>query len=215
MRLGMCGLISDIERILRKVMNKFAKALSYIFDGTIISIPILIIICLVLVDNTTRALGWAVLCLTFAMIIPYLYIRILIRKKVLDDLHISNKEGRIKLLIITIISNIIGFSILYILKAPLFLEAMFLIVIISTIIFGIITYFWKVSAHTAWITFMVITFNILFGKWMLFLLPLIPMVGWARVKIKRHTVKQVISGSIISFITTFFVYLRYGFFNFS
>lgn len=196
-------------------MNKFAKALSYIFDGTIISIPILIIICLVLVDNTTRALGWAVLCLTFAMIIPYLYIRILIRKKVLDDLHISNKEDRIKPLIITIISNTVGFSILYILKAPLFLKAMFLIVIISTIIFGIITYFWKVSAHTAWITFMVITFNILFGKWMLFLLPLIPMVGWARVKIKRHTVKQVISGSIISFITTFFVYLRYGFFNFS
>ena len=211
----MCGLISDIERILRKVMNKFARALSYIFDGTIISIPILIIICLVLVDNTTRALGWAVLCLTFAMIIPYLYIRILIRKKVLDDLHISNKEDRIKPLIITIISNTVGFSILYILKAPLFLKAMFLIVIISTIIFGIITYFWKVSAHTAWITFMVITFNILFGKWMLFLLPLIPMVGWARVKIKRHTVKQVISGSIISFITTFFVYLRYGFFNFS
>ncbi|MBU4483018.1 MAG: hypothetical protein KKG62_02825 [Actinobacteria bacterium] len=196
-------------------MNKFAKALSYIFDGTIISIPILIIICLVLVDNTTRALGWAVLCLTFAMIIPYLYIRILIRKKVLDDLHISNKEDRIKPLIITIISNTVGFSILYILKAPLFLKAMFLIVIISTIIFGIITYFWKVSAHTAWITFMVITFNILFGKWMLFLLPLIPMVGWARVKIKRHSVKQVISGSIISFITTFFVYLRYGFFNFS
>ncbi|MDP3012459.1 MAG: hypothetical protein HQ569_02895 [Actinobacteria bacterium] len=196
-------------------MNKFAKALSYIFDGTIISIPILIIICIVLVDNTTRALGWAVLCLTFAMIIPYLYIRILIRKKVLDDLHISNKEDRIKPIIITIISNTVGFSILYILKAPLFLKAMFLIVIISTIIFGIITYFWKVSAHTAWITFMVITFNILFGKWMLFLLPLIPMVGWARVKIKRHTVKQVISGSIISFITTFFVYLRYGFFNFS
>lgn len=215
MHLGMCGLISDIERILRKVMNKFAKALSYIFDGTIISIPILIIICLVLVDNTTRALGWAVLCLTFAMIIPYLYIRILIRKKVLDDLHISNKEDRIKPIIITIISNTVGFSILYILKAPLFLKAMFLIVIISTFIFGIITYFWKVSAHTAWITFMVITFNILFGKWMLFLLPLIPMVGWARVKIKRHTVKQVISGSIISFITTFFVYLRYGFFNFS
>ena len=195
-------------------MNKFAKALSYIFDGTIISIPMLVIICLTIVDNTTKALGWAFLCLTFAMIIPYLYIHILLRKKVIRDLHISNKEDRIKPLIITIISNIIGFSILYILKAPLFLEAMFLIVIISTIIFGIITYFWKVSAHTAWITFTVITFNILFGKWMLFLLPLIPMVGWARVKIKRHTVKQVISGSIISFITTFFIYLRYGFFNF-
>jgi membrane-associated phospholipid phosphatase len=61
---------------------------------------------------------------------------------------------------------------------------------------------------------MVITFNILFGKWMLFLLPLIPMVGWARVKIKKHTVKQVVSGSIISSITAFFTYFYYGFVNF-
>ena len=195
-------------------MSKFAKILSYIFDGTLISIPMLIIICLAIVNTTAKALSWAFLCLTFAMIIPYLYIHILFRKKVIDDLHISNKGDRIKPLIITIISNVIGFSILYILKAPLFLEAMFLIVIISTAILGTITYFWKVSIHTAWITFMVITFNILFGKWMLFLLPLIPIIGWARVKIKRHTVKQVISGSVISSITTFFIYLRYGFVNF-
>ena len=206
--------IPDIERILGKVMSKFAKILSYIFDGTIISIPMLVIICLAIVDNITKALGWAFLCLTFAMIIPCLYIHILLRKKVISDLHISNKEDRIKPLIITIISNIIGFFILYILKAPLFLEAIFLIIITSTIILGIITYFWKVSIHTAWITFMVITFNILFGKWMLFLLPLIPTVGWARVKIKKHTVKQVVSGFIISSITAFFTYFYYGFVNF-
>jgi membrane-associated phospholipid phosphatase len=195
-------------------MNKFAKILSYIFDGTLISIPMLVIICLATVDNTTKALGWAFLCLIFAMLIPSLYIHMLFRNKLINDLHIPDKEDRIKPLIIAIISNITGFSILYILKAPLFLKAMSLITIILIVILGIITYFWKVSMHAAWITFMVVTFNVLFGKLMLFLLPLIPVVGWARVRIKRHTVNQVVSGSIISLVTSFIVYYGYGFINF-
>ncbi|MDD3819358.1 MAG: photosystem II protein Y, partial [Actinomycetota bacterium] len=112
------------------------------------------------------------------------------------------------------ISNITGFFILYILKAPLFLKAMSLTTIILIVILGIITYFWKVSMHAAWITFMVVTFNVLFGRLMLLLLPLIPVVGWARIRIKRHTVNQVISGSIISFLTSFLVYFSYGFINF-
>jgi membrane-associated phospholipid phosphatase len=195
-------------------MNKFAKILSYIFDGTLISIPVLIIICLATVDNTIKALGWAFLSLIFGMLIPSLYIHILFRNKVINDLHIPDKEDRIKPLIITVISNIAGFSILYILKAPLFLKAMSLITIILTVILGIITYFWKVSMHAAWITFIVVTFNVLFGRLMLFLLPLIPVVGWARVRIKRHTVSQVVSGFIISLITSFLVYYSYGFINY-
>ena len=197
-----------------KAMNKFAKILSYIFDGTLISIPLIVIICLATVDNTAKALGWALLYLIFSMIIPSIYIHTLFRKKVINDLHIPDKEDRIKPLIITIVSNVAGLSILYVLKAPLFLKAMSLIIIISTFVLGTITYFWKVSMHTAWITFIVVTFNVLFGKLMLLLVPLIPIVGWARVRIKRHTVNQVISGSIISFLTSFLVYFSYGFINF-
>jgi len=197
-----------------KAMNKFAQILSYIFDGTLISIPMLIIICLATVDNITKALGWAFLSLIFGMLIPSLYIHMLFRNKVINDMHIPDKEDRIKPLIITAISNITGFFILYILKAPLFLKAMSLTTIILIVILGIITYFWKVSMHAAWITFMVVTFNVLFGRLMLLLLPLIPIVGWARVRIKRHTVNQVISGSIISFLTSFLVYYSYGFINY-
>jgi len=195
-------------------MHKFAKILSYVFDGSIISIPILIIICLSIESNAMKVMGWAFLCLTFTMIIPYLYIYILNRKKVIDDLHIPNRENRIKPLIITAVSNIIGFIILYILKAPLFLKTMFIAAIISTITIGIITYFWKISIHTAWATFIVITFIILFGKWMMFLLPLIPIIGWSRVKIKRHTITQVVTGSLISSGTAFFVFYHYGFISF-
>jgi membrane-associated phospholipid phosphatase len=104
--------------------------------------------------------------------------------------------------------------ILYVLKAPLFLKSMFVVGIVSTAIFAIITFFWKISIHTSWMTFGVITFFILFGKWMLLLILLIPAIGWARVKTKRHTVIQVVLGAGITTVTTIFVYYNYGLINF-
>ncbi len=192
-------------------MEKFAKALSRIFDGSHISIPVFIIICLAIIKNPLSALGWAFLCILFGTLIPYLYIFFLFKKNVIDDMHVPNKENRIKPLIVTIVCYVIGYFVLYILKAHIFLRSIFVASIIITIILTAITYFWKISFHTSWVTFVTITYYVLFGKWMLTLLLLTILVGWARVKIKRHTILQVILGAAISAIVTLFVYSRYGF----
>ena len=192
-------------------MEKFAKILSHIFDGSFISIPVYFIICFVVIKNPVGALGWALLCILFGMLIPYLYVFFLFKRKLINDLHVPNREDRIKPLIIAIISYIMGYFVLYLLKAPLFLKSVFTISIVSSVILTTITYFWKVSFHTSWVTSVAVTFYILFGEWALFLLLLIPVIGWARVKIKRHTVMQVVLGTVISAIISLFVYSHYGF----
>lgn len=194
-------------------MNKFAKTISYIFDGSFISVPIFLIVCLMVVDNKIEAINWAFLCLLFGTVSPYLYVCFLYKKKKINDMHIPEKEDRIKPLVVACISYIICLVILYVLKGPLFLKAIFAISIVSTIILTIITYFWKICLHTSGITFMVITFYILFGKWILLMIPLIPLIGWARVRIKKHTVNQVILGAGITAITTFLIYYYCGFIN--
>jgi len=194
-------------------LNKIAKIISYIFDGSFISIPIFLIICFMVVENKVEAIGWAFLCLTFGAIVPYIYIRFLYKKKRINDIHIPIKEERIKPLLVSCVSYIICFLVLYIMDGPLFLKSVFAVSVVSTVILTVITYFWKISLHTSWVTFVVITFNILFGRWMLLLILLIPAIGWARVRIKRHTVIQVISGAGISMVTTFFIYYNYGFIN--
>ena len=198
---------------LKDFMNKTAKILSYIFDGSFISIPIFLVICLMIVESKIAAVGWALLCLLFGIIIPYLYMYFLYKKKRINDMHVPRKEDRIKPLVVSCTSYIICFFMLYALEGPLFLKSIFAISIISTIILTVITYFWKISLHTSWITFIVITFNILFGRWMLLLVPLIPVIGWARVRIKKHTTIQVVLGAGISTVTTFFIYYNYGFIN--
>jgi membrane-associated HD superfamily phosphohydrolase len=165
------------------------------------------------VDNKIEAINWAFLCFLFGTVVPYLYIWFLYKKKKINDMHIPEKEDRIKPLVVACISYIIIFIILYVLEGPLFLKSIFAVIIVSTIILTIITYFWKICLHASGITFMVITFNILFGKWMLLMIPLIPLIGWARVRIKKHTVGQVILGTGITAIVTFLIYYNYGFIN--
>ena len=194
-------------------MEKFAKILSRVFDGSFISIPIFIIICFAIIKNPLSALGWSFLCILFGTLIPYLYIFLLFKKNMIDDMHVPNKENRIKPLIITVVCYIIGYFVLYILKAHIFLRSIFVASIIITVILAAITYFWKISFHTSWVTFVTITYYVLFGKWILTLLFLTILVGWARVKIKRHTIMQVTLGAVISAIVTLFVYSRYGFIN--
>jgi membrane-associated phospholipid phosphatase len=65
--------------------------------------------------------------------------------------------------------------------------------------------------HASYITFVVITFNILLGPWMLLLLPLIPIVGWARIRAKRHTKHQVLTGAGLASVICVLGYYFYGF----
>jgi len=193
--------------------EKWARIISFVFDGSFISIPIFIIICMIVVDNVMMALSWALLCLLFGMILPFLYIFFLYRKNKIYDIHIPEKTNRIKPLLFTLLSYSTGLIVLYLLDAPTFLKVIFILTIISTSILTAITYYWKISLHTSWITFVVITFNVLLGPWMLLLLPLIPIIGWARVKARRHTTPQVILGAGISSIVCFVGYHLYGFIN--
>jgi len=193
--------------------EKWAKIISFVFDGSFISIPIFIIICMIIVENVMMALTWALLCLLFGMVLPFLYIFFLYRKNKIYDIHIPEKSNRMKPLLFTLFSYATGLVVLYILDAPIFLKAIFILTIVSTSILTAITYYWKISLHASWITFVVITFNVLLGPWMLLLLPLIPIIGWARVKARRHTTPQVILGAGISSIVCFVGYHLYGFIN--
>ena len=193
--------------------EKWAKIISFVFDGSFISIPVFIIICMIVVDNVMMAISWALLCLFFGMILPFLYIFFLYRKNKIYDIHIPEKTNRMKPLLFTLLSYVTGLIVLYVLEAPIFLKVIFILTIISTSILTAITYYWKISLHASWITFVVITFNVLLGPWMLLLLPLIPIIGWARVKARRHTTPQVILGAGISSIVCFVGYHLYGFIN--
>jgi len=194
-------------------LNKFAKIVSYIFDGSYISIPAYFIVNFYMLKTWQEVLLWTSLCILFDSIIPYTFILFLYKKKKIKDLHVPNREDRIKPTLVTLVSYLLGFFMFFILKSPVYLKAIFFGSFLTTMVLTIITYFWKISFHTSWITFFCITYYIIFGNWALLLLLFIPLVAWARVKIKRHSVGQVISGVVVTAITAFFGYSLFDMFK--
>ena len=72
---------------------------------------------------------------------------------------------------------------------------------ILLLIVGGVRTIWKVSAHTAGMSFMFAIAS-MFGHALLsiFALLIIPIVSWSRLKLKRHTLMQVIVGMILGMI---------------
>ncbi len=65
-----------------------------------------------------------------------------------------------------------------------------------------IRYHWKISAHM--IGFIsAVTIASFFQKHFYVLYLLIPLVGWCRLKLKRHDIYQVFAGSILGFVIPF------------
>jgi len=82
-------------------------------------------------------------------------------------------------------------------------------VAVTLLIIAIFTYSirpnWKISAHM--ITFIsMATIVSFFNIYLVSLFILTPFVGWCRLKLKRHTLNQVIVGTLLGFIVPFIIF---------
>jgi membrane-associated phospholipid phosphatase len=67
-------------------------------------------------------------------------------------------------------------------------------------------YFRKISAHGAGVAGPITAITYYFGILAFPLFLLIPLTVWARLKLKAHTLFEVVSGILIATLITFFVY---------
>jgi len=143
-----------------------------------------------------QALFWLFFLICFTVIPPLSYIYWLVYVGYLEDVHMPNRERRFKPLVVTIswLMISVGLS-LYWQISPI-VEMIAIITLTLTCLLAIITLFWKISFHSATISAASIGTLMITGYQAWPLLFLIPLVGWSRVRLKRHTPKQVIMGSI-------------------
>jgi membrane-associated phospholipid phosphatase len=86
--------------------------------------------------------------------------------------------------------------------APRLMVAAMAAYTLSTVVVQYITRYWKISTHALGITAPLVALTLLYGQQTLPFLVLIPMVCWARVYLKAHTVMQVIAGSALATVST-------------
>lgn len=148
-------------------------------------------------------LGWAGLACLFAGVVPYaVSLRALSRGR-LSSLELPDRSERLRPMLWALFSVAIGFGLLLALHAPAQVLAVQVAMVAGGLICTAITSVWKVSLHTGAAASSATAMAALFG-WVLLPVTLVLAagVGWSRIRLRRHTLAQVVAGFAIGVATT-------------
>jgi membrane-associated phospholipid phosphatase len=186
----------------RQVWRDLARILSTIFNPFLTALALFVILADVSAKDTLEF--WRLLFLStfFTSLGPMLYVFWLYSTNRISDLDMSVRHEREVVFSSFVIFYLLGAAALWLAHAPALLIAAMLGYFASTLIVGYITRYWKISTHALGITAPLVALTMLYGRQPLPFLVLIPMVCWARVYLKAHTVAQVVAGACLATVTT-------------
>jgi len=183
-----------------KSEKKFANFISSVTHPPLVSIPTFAIINYFLL-GFMHSLAITGICWIFGAFLPILTSLILI-EKMHTDIDITDRTKRTLPLFYAVCSYLIGFFILFVLSAPSLTTALMFIYFSNTLIILFINLSWKISIHAMGVAGPTVALVYLFGFPGLIFGLIIPLVMWSRVKLKKHTISQVLAGGMLGIILT-------------
>lgn len=128
---------------------------------------------------------------------PIGYLLWLVRQGTLADIYMPERETRLRPLTFIMVWALVCLMLARRWEAPLVVEFFVVAAIVLTGILSLVTLFWKISFHGATISAAATATLMVAGSSAWPMMLLVPLVGWARVRLKRHTLRQVVYGSLI------------------
>jgi len=177
-----------------------AEAISSTLNAPLVALYAFAI--LILMMKPHSALLLFVVSAFFGSFLPILIVLGMMRARVISDFYASVRRTRTKPFIGAITSYTVGLVTLALLQAPRSLAALMACYIVNSLVMLAITRFWKISIHASGVagpaTFLIHQH----GAYMLPFLALLVPVGWARIKLRAHSVNQVVAGALLTIILT-------------
>jgi membrane-associated phospholipid phosphatase len=190
----------------RRVWRDLARILSTILNPFLTALALFLILAHIGAKNTFDF--WRLLFVStfFLSIGPMLYVFWLYANDRISDLDMSVRAEREMIFTAFVVFDLFGAGALWLVHAPRLMIAAMLGYLVSTLIVQYITRYWKISTHAIGITAPLAALTLIYGRQPLPFMVLIPMVCWARVYLKAHTVMQVLAGCTLAIATTAFFF---------
>ncbi|RLK24358.1 PAP2 superfamily protein [Micromonospora sp. M71_S20] len=141
-----------------------------------------------------HGLAWGLLATLFVSGIPFAYILGGVRRGRLTDHHVGVREQRRVPLLFGLCSVAAGLALLAVLGAPRPVLALAAAGLVGLVVAVTVSHWWKMSIHSAVAAGTVVVLVLTFGAGLLATAPLLVLVGWSRVRLRDHTVPQVVAG---------------------
>lgn len=186
----------------RRAWRDLARILSTVFNPFLTSLALFIILARVTARGTVDFWWLLGLSTFFTSIGPMIYVFWLYLTDRISDLDMSVRHEREAMFGAFVVFYLLGTIALWLTHSPSLMIASMAAYTVSTLIVQYITRYWKISTHALGITAPLVVLTLLYGNETLPFWILIPMVGWARVYLKAHTVMQVIAGAALALGST-------------
>ena len=177
---------------------RIARYVSNILAPATISLPFVLLVAFYQARDQLAAFVYACITLFFLSIGPLIYILIGVRLGKLSDTDVSRRSERAGPFLFGIISVTIGWLVLALINGPRNLQTVLIITAVSGVLMMLITLRWKISIHASSLGGAATMLTALYGAVMLPLFGLLALVSWSRVALSRHTIAQVVAGSLAS-----------------
>jgi membrane-associated phospholipid phosphatase len=157
--------------------------------------------------------AWSLVGMLFTVAIPAFIVDRGVRTGRYTDHHLREREQRAVPLGLAALSVAVGVLVLLVAGAPRAITALQVAVLVTVGVATGITLVWKVSFHTAVVAAAAAVLTLLGGPtsalWGLSWLA-VPVVGWARLVLRAHTLAQVLAGLVVGAGVTTAVLLLAG-----
>lgn len=185
-----------------------AKIISFVLNPLIVIVFLPFFLVYKSTHDVTVALHWTSYTMFFLLAIAGL-VYFAVKKKIFTDMDVSRREQRPLLFAIAMLFGVTYLTSLVLLQAPYLLIIVTCGILGGIVIVSIINQHIKASIHVATMTALALTVAIGYGGYFYFLILLIPLLAWARIKTKRHTVTEAITGGIVGSLLSLSVYSVY------
>ena len=189
------------------VGEKAARLVAWALYPPIVAVVLLGILT---AHGTNSLLGffqWWLLSIVFIAVIPVALVSYGLRRGSITNRTMTVASERALPFAGATLSLAVGAALIMFLSGPRELLGVLVSTIAGMLVALAFTPRFKISIHAAGVAGTVSILTIVFGGWALLLTPLVPLVGWARVRIAHHTVAQVIAGATIGAAVAAGVYI--------
>lgn len=113
------------------------------------------------------------------------------------DITLRNRHNRIAPLILASLGALVGAFLVINRQLDHSLLLISYILVADLIALTFVTIFWKISIHTTTLTALITLLIIFRGPFFALCFIILPFVCWARFQLRRHTLAQLIAGSLL------------------
>ena len=174
---------------------KLAQSVSAATRLPLLAVPLFLAVGLAAAG--AAGLIWALLCIFLTSGLSLLYLLRLTRSGKVGDPRAIPRAERVGPLRVVAALHAGAFAIVYGLGGPAELSAALLSYAIATVLFAFITPLINISLHAAGVAGTAVCLVLVFGSWCLPAFGLLPAVFWARLRLGRHTVTELVLGALV------------------